>query len=224
MGWYAVTKKINGRAYLYRQRTWREGGKVKCQNVYLGPAGDYGKGGVWKLNVADKNDSDEGKIEIVDNTTPATPEEWLASDREMPEVQESVNNKLSKYKKVWKPYKPADKDTGNTTPNMPKTGRAFLNQLEKNEPTKYKKMKKEMLATRGHKHWEREAITVYNKMQRERPSHVMGDYNHILTTAYDAAKSAYGTKKQKEALRAFEDEEQRAIRQQALWDAMGLEY
>jgi hypothetical protein len=40
MGWYTVTKTIKGRKYTYRQRTWREGGKVRTQSVYLGPAND----------------------------------------------------------------------------------------------------------------------------------------------------------------------------------------
>ncbi len=40
MGWYTVTKTIKGRKYTYRQRTWREGGKVRTQSVYVGPASD----------------------------------------------------------------------------------------------------------------------------------------------------------------------------------------
>lgn len=38
--WYQVTKKIGGRLYLYRQRSWREGGKVKTQCQCLGPITD----------------------------------------------------------------------------------------------------------------------------------------------------------------------------------------
>jgi len=38
MGWYTVTKKINGHYYLYLQMTYRECGKVKTKNKYLGPA------------------------------------------------------------------------------------------------------------------------------------------------------------------------------------------
>lgn len=38
--WYQVTKKIGGRSYLYRQRSWREGGKVKTQCQCLGPITD----------------------------------------------------------------------------------------------------------------------------------------------------------------------------------------
>lgn len=42
MPWYLVRKKIKGRTYFYRQRSWREGGKVKTQSIYLGPAGESG--------------------------------------------------------------------------------------------------------------------------------------------------------------------------------------
>ena len=38
MGWYQVVKTINGRKYLYLQMTYREGGKVKTKNKYLGRA------------------------------------------------------------------------------------------------------------------------------------------------------------------------------------------
>lgn len=37
MNWYRVTKTINGRQYLYEQRTWREGAKVRTQSRSLGP-------------------------------------------------------------------------------------------------------------------------------------------------------------------------------------------
>ena len=37
MQWYNVIKKIGGKSYLYRQRTYREGGKVRTQSKYVGP-------------------------------------------------------------------------------------------------------------------------------------------------------------------------------------------
>ena len=36
MGWHQVMKRINGRSYLYLQMTYRDGGKVKTKNKYLG--------------------------------------------------------------------------------------------------------------------------------------------------------------------------------------------
>lgn len=42
MPWYTVTKTINGRQYLYLQMTYREGGKVRTKNKYLGPASSAG--------------------------------------------------------------------------------------------------------------------------------------------------------------------------------------
>jgi hypothetical protein len=37
--WYIVTKKINGKAYRYRQRTWRDGKSVRTESQYIGPLG-----------------------------------------------------------------------------------------------------------------------------------------------------------------------------------------
>ena len=37
MPWYYVTKTIGGRPYRYRQRSYREGGKVKTESQYVGP-------------------------------------------------------------------------------------------------------------------------------------------------------------------------------------------
>jgi hypothetical protein len=48
-GWYIVTKVIKGRPYLYRQRTWREGTRVRTQSQYIGPA----DGGVRPLSAAE---------------------------------------------------------------------------------------------------------------------------------------------------------------------------
>ena len=36
-GWYVVEKTIDGRRYLYRQRTWREGASVRTESEYLAP-------------------------------------------------------------------------------------------------------------------------------------------------------------------------------------------
>jgi hypothetical protein len=41
MRWYRVTKTINGRKYLYWQRTKRIGRRVKTENKYIGPAAAY---------------------------------------------------------------------------------------------------------------------------------------------------------------------------------------
>jgi len=38
VGWYIVIKTIKGHRYRYRQRTWREGGRVRTESIYLGPA------------------------------------------------------------------------------------------------------------------------------------------------------------------------------------------
>ncbi|HEX6010768.1 MAG TPA: hypothetical protein VFY87_02975, partial [Geminicoccaceae bacterium] len=38
MGWYQVVKTIKGHRYLYAQRTWREGKRVRTESRYIGPA------------------------------------------------------------------------------------------------------------------------------------------------------------------------------------------
>lgn len=42
MPWYKVRKTIRGRVYLYKQRSWREGGKVRTECQSLGPVDDAG--------------------------------------------------------------------------------------------------------------------------------------------------------------------------------------
>jgi hypothetical protein len=37
MEWYIVVKTINGKRYRYRQKTWREGKRVRTRSEYLGP-------------------------------------------------------------------------------------------------------------------------------------------------------------------------------------------
>ena len=37
MGWYLVKRTVKGNVYLYRQRSWRENGKVRTQSRYIGP-------------------------------------------------------------------------------------------------------------------------------------------------------------------------------------------
>jgi antirestriction protein ArdC len=40
MDWYIVIKTIKGHRYRYRQKTWREGKRVRTRSEYLGPAID----------------------------------------------------------------------------------------------------------------------------------------------------------------------------------------
>lgn len=40
--WYIVIKTINGCRYRYRQKTWRDGSKVRTRSEYLGPADAVG--------------------------------------------------------------------------------------------------------------------------------------------------------------------------------------
>ncbi len=40
MDWYIVVKTINGHRYRYRQKTWREGNRVRTRSEYIGPANE----------------------------------------------------------------------------------------------------------------------------------------------------------------------------------------
>lgn len=68
MAWYTVTKKVKGRAYLYRQRSFRVGGKVRTESVYLGPA-DGGGGGGGQSAATDEAQASAVAAEPVITTT-----------------------------------------------------------------------------------------------------------------------------------------------------------
>ena len=40
MSWYIVIKTIKGHRYRYRQRTWREGGRMRTKSEYIGAVGE----------------------------------------------------------------------------------------------------------------------------------------------------------------------------------------
>ena len=40
MRWYRVVKTIKGHPYVYQQRTWREGKRVRTESRYVGPAAE----------------------------------------------------------------------------------------------------------------------------------------------------------------------------------------
>src|SRR3954454_11085146 len=43
-GWYRVVKTIKGHSYIYEQQTYREGGRVRTRNRYIGPIADSASG------------------------------------------------------------------------------------------------------------------------------------------------------------------------------------
>lgn len=44
--WYRVIKTVKGHRYLYEQRTWRQGGHVRTENRYIGPAAAKAQAGI----------------------------------------------------------------------------------------------------------------------------------------------------------------------------------
>lgn len=76
MDWYSVVKTINGRPYLYRQRTWREGGKVRTESQYVGAFGGDGHGGGQAVarSIEQEQEHVENTLEGLDlpDPTPST--------------------------------------------------------------------------------------------------------------------------------------------------------
>lgn len=73
MPWYQVIKTINGRKYLYLQMTYRDGGKVKTKNKYLGPAsGGFGAGAPLNLPRATAPDGTPAEV-----LNPEPPAIWI---------------------------------------------------------------------------------------------------------------------------------------------------
>ena len=70
MDWYTVTKTIKGRPYLYRQRTYRVGDKVRTQSQYIGPA--VGERPV-QLDVVSADAEQVQSVEIIDNRIEVPP-------------------------------------------------------------------------------------------------------------------------------------------------------
>lgn len=78
MGWYRVVKTIKGHRYIYEQRTWREGKKVRTESRYVGPFdGEVPRGS------AEPGRKRSGKPKGVNTTPPgerpAPPEHVLSS-------------------------------------------------------------------------------------------------------------------------------------------------
>ena len=73
MKWYFVTKKIGGRRYLYHQRTYREGGKVRTISQYVGPQADVATSGTSadpqtsNLNPIDPGAENEASVLLGDD-------------------------------------------------------------------------------------------------------------------------------------------------------------
>jgi antirestriction protein ArdC len=84
MDWYIVIKTINGRRYYYRQKTWREGGRVRTRSEYIGPAGDAelaGVGGPSPAPLGPTKKDVDGAIDILQGERAAEWTHHWASER-----------------------------------------------------------------------------------------------------------------------------------------------
>jgi hypothetical protein len=68
VGWYRVIKTIKGHRYIYEQRTWREGKKVRTESRYIGPAD-----GEVPRSTGERGDGRSNKAERVNTTAPIDP-------------------------------------------------------------------------------------------------------------------------------------------------------
>ena len=100
MGWYTVTKRINGHYYLYLQMTYRENGKVKTKNKYLGPVrgGTFGFGAPANLPTAENR------------TVTTTPKKRTKREKDpyaytnLRKTAQKAHNKYSRLKKKVRWY------------------------------------------------------------------------------------------------------------------------
>ncbi len=65
MTWYNVVKTINGNKYIYQQRTYRYGGKMRTENKYVGPVGGGRRAGAV-VNLTSFDESEAQNIVIKD--------------------------------------------------------------------------------------------------------------------------------------------------------------
>lgn len=90
MRWYLVVKTINGHRYRYKQRTWREGGKVKTHSVYLGRA----VGPVLARILEQGQDREEvqfhtwGEPDFIDGLLDARMPAWMSAEGASPVTAE----------------------------------------------------------------------------------------------------------------------------------------
>ena len=91
MGWYTVTKRIKGHAYLYRQRTYRLGGRVHTESQYIGPAsaGSRSSGGSANNSAASTSNNEQKPYE------PSTVDDDFVNEPLAPRVWKNITDEQS---------------------------------------------------------------------------------------------------------------------------------
>lgn len=72
MSWYTVIKTIKGRQYRYLQTTYRNGGKVRTRNKYLGPVARVVRAAAAHLPTLDELLPDVGQARTIDRYVETT--------------------------------------------------------------------------------------------------------------------------------------------------------
>jgi hypothetical protein len=106
MDWYVVIKTINGRRYYYRQKTWREGKRVRTLSHYIGPVADEGPQQTKKAKPAPKAAAIdvEGSVAALVGERSEDWEHHWQSDREgddLVEKDERVERLLKSLEVRW---------------------------------------------------------------------------------------------------------------------------
>ncbi|MCP4074304.1 MAG: hypothetical protein GY742_21650 [Hyphomicrobiales bacterium] len=78
MAWYTVVKTIKKQQYLYRQRTFRVGGKVRTESKYIGVVSSGASDGV--VSVTSYDEIEAQAISIKDNATTSHPDAVMIGD------------------------------------------------------------------------------------------------------------------------------------------------
>jgi hypothetical protein len=97
---YIVIKNVKGRKYRYRQRTYREGGRVKTESIYLGPVDGTPSPGVLNRLNDFLHANFEGTQGVPDHDTmlrqfnAAVERENQARDKKLAELHEQFGLKL----------------------------------------------------------------------------------------------------------------------------------
>src|SRR6266705_345731 len=90
MGWYRVTKKINGRFYDYWQRTYRVGKSVKTENRYIGPSLSGGSPAATASPAVEREPLYAGQFEIPIAVESATEQGEPRNIRELKKEKKAI--------------------------------------------------------------------------------------------------------------------------------------
>src|SRR5262245_5740887 len=90
MGWYRVTKKVNGRLYDYWQCTYRVGKSVRTENRYIGPSHKGASTTVTSSATPAREPLYAGQFEIPSAATPVAEQRKPGNIRELSKEKKTI--------------------------------------------------------------------------------------------------------------------------------------